>query len=221
MKKIAIENYEVCAKCGGMCCKKCGCDYFVSDFESMKLDYLESKLDEGRISIVAAIDFDRLPSVKLTAIPILYLRARNINREVIDLFSMKTTCASLEENHCHYNLDERPSGGSSLIPGEHGMCYSEVDRLEELSKWNPYQKVLHRIVKRRTGMSVYSKLNEDIENVIFDLLLDNTEGVSPLEILDLKGMIPMLTETHPEQVKNAYSRYQKSKPLLLQRTKKD
>ena len=125
MEKVAIENYEACAICGGMCCKKCGCDYFVSDFESMKLDYLESKLDDDK---------------------------------------------------CHYSLEDRPRGGSSLIPLEYGMCYSEVDRIEELNKWIPYQKVLHRIVKRRIGMSVYAKLNEDIENVIFDLLAGNTEG---------------------------------------------
>jgi len=195
--------------------------YIDADFESMKLDYLESRLDEGRISIVAAIDFNRLPSGKLTATPILYLRARNINRDVIDLFSMKTTCASLEDNRCHYSLEDRPSGGASLIPLEFGMCYSEVDRIDELNKWIPYQKVLHRIVKRRIGMSVYAKLNEDIENVIFDLLAGNTEGVSPLEIIDLKGMIPMLTETHPEQIRNAYLRYEKSKPILLQRKKNE
>lgn len=35
MKIIEYENKELCAKCGGICCKKSGCDYFVSDFQSM------------------------------------------------------------------------------------------------------------------------------------------------------------------------------------------
>ena len=35
------ENIELCKKCGGYCCKKSGCDYFVSDFENMKLEYLQ------------------------------------------------------------------------------------------------------------------------------------------------------------------------------------
>ena len=29
---MEYENKEICKKCGGFCCKKSGCDYFVSDF---------------------------------------------------------------------------------------------------------------------------------------------------------------------------------------------
>ena len=41
-KDPKYENKEICKQCGGYCCKKSGCDYFVSDFESMKLYYLEN-----------------------------------------------------------------------------------------------------------------------------------------------------------------------------------
>lgn len=49
----------------GIVVKKSGCDYFVSDFENMKLDYLETVLNTGRVSVVATCDFIRLPNGKL------------------------------------------------------------------------------------------------------------------------------------------------------------
>ena len=45
-------------------------------------------------------------------------------------------------------------------------CHNSVNLLDELEKWRPYQKVLERIVKRYTGMSVHAKLKEDVENLI-------------------------------------------------------
>lgn len=218
MKIQENENKDLCSKCGGMCCKKCGCDYFVSDFENLNLDYLESILDKGRISIVACFDFSRLPNGKLINQPILYLRARNVDRGIIDLFSLKKTCASLEDDKCHYNWTERPSGGKSLIPSEAG-CYSNIDRIEELNKWKPYQKLLHRIVKRRCGRSVYAELAINVENVLNDIVNGNLDGVSKIEIVDIKSMLPMLAEIYPNEFKNALNK-NPNKTLVLNNQKK-
>ena len=79
-----LENREICEKCGGICCKKSGCDYFIEDFESLKLEPLEQKLKEGKISIIAVLNFKRLPNGKLTCETILYLRARNKKRGIVD-----------------------------------------------------------------------------------------------------------------------------------------
>lgn len=216
-----IEDKSICAKCGGYCCKKSGCDYFVSDFESMKIDYLINVLNEGRTSIVAFLDFKRLPNGKLVCEPLLALRARNINRDVIDLLSFKTTCASLEENGCHFDLEHRPSGGAALIPGKNMTCHNSVDYLGELEKWRPYQKVLERIVKRYTGMSVYAKLKEDVENLFYDILMKNYDGVMKAELYDVQGMLPMLKEIYEEETIKAAIRVYHDDPLILERQKKD
>lgn len=105
------ENIEICKKCGGYCCQKSGCDYIVSDIESMQLTYLQTILDTGRVSIIASFDFQKLKNGKLVYTPILSLRARNTNRDIIYLFSYKTRCASLEENGYYYDISNRPSGG--------------------------------------------------------------------------------------------------------------
>ncbi len=209
-----IENKNICAACGGYCCKKCGCDYYVSDLESTKIEYLESMLDTGRVSIVAALDFNRLSNDKLTVIPFLYLRSRNLNRGEIDLLSFKTTCASLEENGCYYDLNNRPGGGASLIPQEKMRCYPSTNPIEELKKWEPYQKILGRIVKRRTGLSVYAKLKEDVINLFVDLLSGKTDGVMQEELDDVIGMYPLLYEVYHDEYLEALERIKQNKRVL-------
>lgn len=213
------ENIELCKKCGGYCCKKSGCDYFVSDFENMKLEYLQEILDEGRISIIASFDFKRLKNGKLVYTPILSLRARNKNRDIVDLFSFKTRCASLEENGCYYDVERRPSGGVALIAKLERKCYSEIDRLEELRKWEPYQKVLRRLVKRYTKMSVDEKIKEDVENLVYNILTNNYQEVMKEELEDISSMLPLLQECFPEEFLKANERYSKKNTKKLIKSK--
>lgn len=212
-----VEDRNICKECGGYCCKKSGCDYFVSDFENMKIDYLESILDTGRVSVVASCYFKRLPNNKLINIPVLYLRARNINRKEIDLLSFKTTCASLEEDGCYFDIEKRPSGGSTLIPAKNRMCYTEVDRVKELEKWKPYQNVLERLVKRHTGMSLNKKMSEDAENLFYDVLKRNFTGVAKEELDDVRGMLPLLLEVYPEEYLKAKKRANVNNVLLVKK----
>lgn len=210
------ENKEICQKCGGYCCKKCGCDYFVSDFTSIKLATIEDALNTGRISIVSALDFKRI-NKKLTVSPILYLRERNVGREDIDLLSFKTKCASLTYNGCIHDYETRPSGGKTLIPKEDGNCYSEVSRIEELNKWLPYQNILSRVVKRRTGKTVLEKLKEDVTNLFYDILTRNFDGVMDAELIDVLGMVPLLEEVYEDALFEA--RKLKKEQNILKRTK--
>jgi len=218
-KDYKYENTEICKQCGGYCCKKSGCDYFVSDLESTKIDYLEKLLDTGRVSIIASFNFIRLNSGKLIYEVILSLRARNINREAIDLFSFKTTCASLTETGCYYDIKHRPSGGATLIPCADKPCYSEVDRIEELKKWLPYQKVLAKLVKRKTKMKVDDKIKQDVETLVYNILTENYTGVSKREIKEIANMIPLLSECFPTEFINAEIRYKKlsSQNLLVRK----
>lgn len=218
--KERIENKDICKECGGYCCKKCGCDYFVSDFESIKMNYIEEALQTRRVSIVAALDFSLNKNKKLMVEPVLYLRARNINRGAIDLLSLKTTCASLTEDGCYYNLEDRPAGGAALIPkkvGSNIACYSEIDRLEELNKWRPYQDVLQKVVRKHTGMNVYSKLRSDAEQLFVDIIEEKFEGVSKDELRDVLGLLPRLHEVYPDEYQKALKRSKNASFVLSKR----
>ncbi len=128
---MEYENKELCSKCGGRCCKKSGCDYFVSDFKIIDKNTILKVLETGNVSIVSAFKFEILANGKEVVVPILYLRARNEGRGVIDLFSMKKRCSMLTSTGCSYNLEQRPEGGVNLIPRENG-CQPLNNSLDEL-----------------------------------------------------------------------------------------
>ena len=92
--EVLFENKDICSKCKGVCCKKSGCDYSASDFEHLNTNFLYEKLKEGKISIVSYQDFKQIKG-KITSTSFLYLRARNKNRDIVDLLSLKTTCLLL------------------------------------------------------------------------------------------------------------------------------
>lgn len=213
---IELENHEMCAKCGGKCCIKSGCDYKTTDFENLKIDYLQSKLEEGYISIVAFQDLTKMPDGKIINQPLLYLRARNINRPIVDLLSMKTTCASLTPSGCKYRSEERPSGGLNLIPKEYGeRCYPLNPPKDIVKSWEPYQKILSRLVKRLTGKSVNEQLKIDVENLFYDCYCKNFDGVMDIEIADILSMLPLLVQVYPNEYEKAKKRYKGQKLRVL------
>lgn len=202
------ENLDACKKCGGMCCIKCGCDYSALDFSDRSYKGLLETLSKGDKSIVAAINFRTLPNGKFIYEPFLYIRARNINRDIIDLVSMKTVCSQLGENGCKYDYEHRPFGGRNLIPSRYidGTCKPMINPISILNSWSPYQKQLGKIVKQFTGMSVSEKISQDVENLFCDVLNRNYQDVSKLEIEDLKGFIPLLARAFPLEKKSARER---------------
>jgi len=218
MEEIVYENKDICKKCGGKCCKKCGCDYSIENFDNLKIDNLQKILEQGDISIVSYQKFQYVRG-RLINEPFLYLRARNKNRPIVDLLSLKTTCASLTENGCKFSLEERPKGGVNLIPGENGTrCYHVKDAMSIIEGWRNHQKTLINLIKRLTGKSVYKKLEEDIYNLMIDVFEENFEGVSPLEIEDIRGLMPLLYEAYPEiHEKALLDMYKKQNPLLVKK----
>lgn len=197
-----MENKDICSVCGGKCCKKSGCDYSPRDFSNLGFNELNKILSEEKISIVSTLSFERLPNNKLFVNPFLYLRARNNNRPVVDLFSTKTTCSQLTNTGCSYNYEQRPFGGKNLIPSLE-VCHPEIPQIEIIKEWDRYQKTLSKLVKRLTGNSVDQQLRIDVEKVFYDALTENFDDVTPVEIMDITSMLPILVEIYPQEYVNA------------------
>ena len=200
---MELENKDICTKCGGKCCKKSGCDYFVSDFDLINKNRLLEILATGNVSITSALNIKMLPNGQKYIVPFLYLRARNKGRDVIDLFSLKRECIMLTSTGCSYSFDNRPGGGANLIPDKNGNCHPYKNPYEEMVKWAPYQSILSKLVKRYTGKSVDVVLKENIEQVCIDVLTKNFDGVSSLEIEDITSCIGEIVEVYPDCYKNA------------------
>lgn len=207
------EDKNICANCG-ICCINCGCDYFPSDFEKIDVETVEKALDEGRTSIVAHLEFNEMKG-RIYASIMLYLRARNINRPEIDLLSVKTTCASLEENGCYFSFENRPSGGALLKPSIDRKCYYEIDRTAEIKKWANHQRVLQKVVKYRTGKSVSENLKKDVYNIFMAFFENNFDCVTNYGLEELKKIYWNLVDAFPDEYKKALEDYKKTTPYMV------
>ena len=216
---VKNEDLDICRECGGMCCIKCGCDYGIVDFKDRTYKGFLDMLNVGDKSIVAMINFTTLSNGKFVAEPTLYIRARNINRDIVDLISMKTRCASLTENGCMHDYDTRPFGGKNLKPSREvdGPCRPIINPLLLMEEWKPYQKQLSKIVKFYTGMGVMEKISLDVEDLFYRCLTRDYEGVSELEMIDLKGFVSLLKRAYPEEFVRTFN---KSKGISYSRVLK-
>lgn len=199
---------------------KNGCDYFVSDFKTINKETIINVLSTGNVSIVAALIFKMNKEGKKYCMPYLYLRTRNTNRGIVDLFSMKTTCSMLTETGCSYSKEDRPGGGLNLIPKKTGLCEPYKNPIEELKKWEPYQGLLGKIVKRYTDHGVNEKLKQDVEDTFYMILTKQFDGIADEEIKDILGGIAELTECFPSQYQNALNKAKHYKIFLNKPIKK-
>lgn len=213
--KAKLEDKKICERCKGECCKKSGCDYSTDDFSDLSMKALEEILKEGKTSIVAAIGTKRTKNGKKFIVPYLYLRARNMNRGVVDLISLKSRCSLLTETGCSYTIEDRPSGGINLIPSRiKGHCYPLRSPLEIVEGWEKYQDTLAKMVKRLTGKTVDSKLKEDTENLAYDIMMGNFDYVTDREKEEIIPLLQELADIYPSEVKKGVERARKDQTTL-------
>lgn len=138
-----------------------------------------------------------------------YITIKRKKYKSVDLLSLKTTCASLNENGCKYDKEHRPSGGRMLIPMENNKCYNENPDLK-IQEWLSYQKILERVIKRITGKSSLECLKEDVKNLFINCTHCNYEGVSKSELEEIATLLPHLMLVYPEEYKLALEIYNSS-----------
>ncbi len=143
-------NSEICAECGGMCCKKCGCHFSPDDFVDVSFEGLKTELEKGYISIdyVSGEMIDQRGGFYI-------LRIRNRGAKIVDLEYKRTPCILLTESGCKLGYGERPTGGKLLIPSaEFHNFFGEMERnchsaytIEDCCmEWKPYQEILGKLV---------------------------------------------------------------------------
>ncbi len=138
-----LQNAELCAQCGGKCCKRCGCAFSPDDFEDLSFEALKTEIEKGYITI-EVVDGDQFYIAGF----VLMLRVRNVGGLVYEnrLYNRpRGQCILLTEHGCKLDWDHRPSGGKLLIPGEGGNCQSRYSTERALREWEKHQGVLIRL----------------------------------------------------------------------------
>lgn len=171
-------DYEMCKKCGGVCCKQNGCVYAPSDFESMKYSYLKNIINQGKISISG----QPVPFLDSAWTFIPYLRARNFGAPIVDLFSKGGPCINLTDVGCTLSENTRPAFGLLVEPTQiGGPCEKRENNLAE--DWLYYSDVLSQLIKYYTHNELIDELIKEIE-IVMDIIrpkLNNKEQLSTME----------------------------------------
>lgn len=153
-KDYSNSNYskpEICKKCGGQCCRTCGCEFSPDDFKEISFEYLKGEMEKGYISITY-VDGESV----FEDFGIYILRMRNKDRPVIDLESAPNQCIIWnKDTGCPFDYEHRPSGGKLLVPTEEvceGLfmdikkCHTDYTMILCCYEWKPHQRVLLKLV---------------------------------------------------------------------------
>lgn len=161
MKKFI--NYEMCKKCGGVCCKENGCIYLPQDFNNLDFESLKKVLDEGNVSISGQpIQFYGNAWTFL-----LYLRARNQNADIVDLITSGGPCKLLTSTGCSLGENDRPSLGLAIKPVTvGGPCSKTFSQDQVVDAWMDHSEVLSNLVQYYTKKDVISVIVEQMTNQI-------------------------------------------------------
>lgn len=179
-------DYEMCKKCGGACCKKTGCIYLPQDFDNLEFDYLKGLLDKGNISI-SGQPFNPFPNFYPSAWSfLLYLRARNINSDVVDLITLGAPCSLLTKNGCSLNDEDRPSLGLLVKPTVIGGPCEKMYFSEDAMAWLDYSAVLSELIRYYTNKETIEVIVEHISRLIVPIKKKLSEK---MELTNMESII--------------------------------
>lgn len=142
-------NESLCTKCGGTCCKNCGCHFSPDDFEEISFEFLKKELEKGYIAI-DYVDGEMIYSDRGAY----FLRIRNQEEPIAQLEDRRRRpCILLTEKGCKLDYQNRPTGGKLLIPKESTnqkglmVCESKYRIKDCCYEWMPHQKVLKQLIQ--------------------------------------------------------------------------
>ncbi len=149
MKKYIDK--ELCAACKGACCKENGCIYLPNDFKYLDFDNLKDLISIGNISI-SGQPFNGFLDDCWSYL--LYLRARNLDAPIVDLFTSGGPCKLLTDAGCTFNTNERPALGLLVKPTIIGGPCQKKFTQDDILKWMEYNNVLEELVQYYTDKSL-------------------------------------------------------------------
>lgn len=138
------ENYEVCKKCGGSCCKGVGCALVPQDLpkESLKdINTIRELLMTGKYSLDYYTVFTGVNKNNYQG-ELYFIRMRNKYAPVSDYNYRGGDCVALTKNGCRYSYKNRPTQGKLLEPVDDGICVSHLEKLDVALCWSEYNTIL-------------------------------------------------------------------------------
>lgn len=177
---LKYVDYDMCKACGGVCCKQIGCMYLPRDFKRLDFNSLKTELNKGNISI-AGQPIGGINQNGWTVM--MHLRARNINADIVDLFTAGGPCKLLTPDGCSLPESKRPTVGLRLQPTKiGGPCENKVSTTK-ITEWFNYCEVLDELIEYYSGKPVMDVIIEEIltRKQVIQQKIDSKEELNPME----------------------------------------
>ena len=152
-----LENKEICAECGGKCCKKCGCDYAPKDFENLSKN------------VKKVIELDKYKTIAKSIYKEedMYYIGRGIDSYICEEASLKLKEISYIHSEC-FKAGELKHGPISLITDNTPVICILTDK-------TICEKTISNVVEAtsRGGKSIIIKPNNiKIDKESYDYLIE-------------------------------------------------
>ena len=156
-----VEDLELCARCGGRCCKEAPGRFAPEDFEGscgFDIEKVRASVKDKRASFV--VGFIKALSSPLA--PIFMLKHRGKGKGVLEFFSSDTQCSVLTASGCPYSLDERPFECAGIVPSTEKCALPEGMHMEDF--WAPWQDAMRELVSEYAGCDWAEEFDRQFTN---------------------------------------------------------
>lgn len=152
-----LQNKELCAECGGRCCKNAPCHYSPNDFKDLTFEGLKRVIDQKGYIAIMKIGMYEYDYYKEFCDQYYYYILRikrhgDSNAFKIEKNSKPTLCCLWTKKGCKLNFNQRPLGAKKLVPKENLRCEQLYSLEQCMREWKPYTKTLralYRYYKRK------------------------------------------------------------------------
>jgi hypothetical protein len=156
-----VEDLNLCARCGGLCCKRAPGRYSPDDFADeggVSVAVITRALEGGNASINTS--FITVPGRKVA--PLFTVAARGVRKPELSLCDGEMKCARVSSSGCDIELDERPFECAAMVPHTQiAQCLlPDGMTMEEL--WIPYQDILREVIEQWSQKKWFDELHEHI-----------------------------------------------------------
>ena len=150
-------NPELCAECGGECCKTCGCHFSPDDFPKLTWESLEEEFWKGMITI-EYVDGEQV----YESFGAYIVRMRNVDGPAIEGGYFRSQraapCIMWTEKGCRLPYEKRPTGGRLLVPsrteGGFYTCRNSYNLSDCWHEWKAFDRLLSDFVEAHRGAEV-------------------------------------------------------------------
>lgn len=163
-------NHSICSKCGGKCCKYSGCALFPINISNpFRYSKLLKRMQTGKYSFKLSLFQDCESSQYGYQ---LRIKARNVDRDVVDLFSAPNRCMHWRaKGGCLFTDATRPYEGLHLIPQPSYQCYPDFSANFAFEQWEKVQSDLKKAFVK------FSPNGDDVLTTLYKQYKANIEEV--------------------------------------------